>query len=63
MQATIESMMDLYQRDGNDRHSFLSDEEYRDLKARQWGANVQQKGEYGRKEHESSWFALISIRH
>lgn len=53
-----ESIMDLYQQDRNDRHSFLSDEEYRDLKARQWGANVQQEG--GMVAKNTSRLGLLS---
>lgn len=53
-----ESMMQLYQTDRNDRHSFLSDQEYRDLKARQWGANVQQEG--GMVAKNTSRLGLLS---
>jgi len=53
-----ESMMDLYQQDRNDRNSFLSDEEYREMKARQWGANVQQKG--GMVAKNTSRLGLLS---
>ena len=39
-----EPMIDLYREDRETRHPFLSDEEYREMKTKQWGGSVGGKG-------------------